>query len=41
MSLLRTLMLGRENGIRSAIRSFIGGSEAPDWTPDGTRPLSR
>ena len=36
MSLLRTLMLGRENGIRSAIRSFIAGSggEAPDWTPD-------
>ena len=36
MSLLRTLLLGRENGIRSTLRSMIGGgqSAAPDWTPD-------
>ena len=36
MSLLRTLLLGRENGIRSTLRSMIGGSQsaAPDWTPD-------
>ena len=36
MGLLRTLLLGRENGIRSSIRSMLtsGGGGAPDWTPD-------
>ncbi len=36
MSLLRTLLLGRENGIRSSIRAMLAssGEAAPDWTPD-------
>ena len=36
MSLLRTIIFGRENGIRSTLRSMIGGrgTSAPDWTPD-------
>ncbi len=36
MGLLRTLLLGRENGIRSSIRELVSGKSggAPDWTPD-------
>ena len=36
MGLLRTLLLGRENGIRSSLRAMVTGenSGAPDWTPD-------
>ena len=35
MSLLRTLLMGRENGVRSKIRTVLSGgsTEAPDWTP--------
>ena len=35
MGLLRTLLMGRENGIRSTLRSMLGGGgdAAPDWTP--------
>ena len=36
MSLLRTIIFGREKGIRSTLRSMLGerGTSAPDWTPD-------
>ena len=36
MSLLRTILIGRENGVRSKLKSLFGGggSAAPDWTPD-------
>ena len=36
MSLLRTILFGRENGVRSTLRSLLGGqtTAAPDWTPD-------
>ncbi len=36
MSLLRTILFGRENGVRSSLRSRIAGqgNSAPDWTPD-------
>ena len=35
MGLLRTLLMGRESGIRSTLRSMLGGGgeAAPDWTP--------
>lgn len=36
MGILRTLLLGRENGIRSTLKGMLssGESGAPDWTPD-------
>ena len=36
MGILRTLLFGRENGIRSTLKGMLGGDGggAPDWTPD-------
>ena len=36
MGILRTLLFGRENGIRSTLKGMLGGDNggAPDWTPD-------
>lgn len=36
MGILRTLLFGRENGIRSTLKGMLSadGSGAPDWTPD-------
>jgi len=36
MSILRTLLFGRENGIRSTLKGMLSGDGggAPDWTPD-------
>jgi nitrite reductase/ring-hydroxylating ferredoxin subunit len=38
MGLLHTLLFGRENGLRSTLRSMIGGkgTSPPDWTPDAS-----
>jgi nitrite reductase/ring-hydroxylating ferredoxin subunit len=40
MGLLRTLLFGRENGIRSNLRGMLGGGASgggqPDWTPDSS-----
>ena len=36
MGILRTLLFGRENGIRSTLKGMLSGDGggAPDWTPD-------
>lgn len=36
MGIVRTLLFGREDGIRSKLKSMLAGSGsgAPDWTPD-------